>query len=258
MSPTTLLGAHCTPPGLPVPAKVEQRGWAAKRGTQWHMLYGFLGTAWRTVALLCQASLYCRSPLGCGSPGHSSGWKGISLGFNWKDASLNLVNARIPHSWAVVAELLTMAEAGPLSWDEPLCGPQLIRRLGARRRWGWGSFKDDSWRCSLDGRSSCDFSNRYAQKQSQCKCKTSLGTSSNGRVSSKLLHRIVLVPHELQGKWKHRKQGVKCGKNAPNKDISWQQEYLFGCMCGRLCHQEDKNNFNQVKSMNSEEDVIIF
>lgn len=47
----------------PEPAKVEQRGWAAKRCTQWHMLSGFLGTAWETVALLCQASLYCRSPL---------------------------------------------------------------------------------------------------------------------------------------------------------------------------------------------------
>lgn len=114
-------------PGLPVQAKVEQRGWAAKHGTQWHMLCGFLGTAWRTVVLLCQASLYCRSPLGCGSPGHSRGWKGISLGFIWKDASLNLVNASFLHSWAVVAKLLTTAvvEAVPLSWDKSLWRPLL-------------------------------------------------------------------------------------------------------------------------------------
>lgn len=57
------------------PAKAGQRGQAAKHGTQWHMLCGFLGTARRTVALLCQASLYCLEPpppppLGCSSPCH--------------------------------------------------------------------------------------------------------------------------------------------------------------------------------------------
>lgn len=50
-------------PGLSgSPAKARQRGRAAKHGTQWHILCGFLGTAWRTVALLCQASLYCLEP----------------------------------------------------------------------------------------------------------------------------------------------------------------------------------------------------
>lgn len=50
-------------PGLSVsPTKARQRGRAAKHGTQWHMLCGFLGTGWRTVALLCQASLYCLEP----------------------------------------------------------------------------------------------------------------------------------------------------------------------------------------------------
>lgn len=50
-------------PGRSVsPAKARQRGQAAKHGTQWHMLCGFLGTGWRTVALLCQASLYCLEP----------------------------------------------------------------------------------------------------------------------------------------------------------------------------------------------------
>lgn len=51
-------------PGLSVSlAKARQRGWAAKHSAQWHMLCGFLGTGWRTVVLLCQASLYCRGPL---------------------------------------------------------------------------------------------------------------------------------------------------------------------------------------------------
>lgn len=50
-------------PGLSMsPTKARQRGRAAKHGTQWHMLCGFLGTGWRTVALLCQASLYCVEP----------------------------------------------------------------------------------------------------------------------------------------------------------------------------------------------------
>lgn len=50
-------------PGLSVsPAKARQRGRAAKHGTQWHMLCGFLGTGCGTVALLCQASLYCLEP----------------------------------------------------------------------------------------------------------------------------------------------------------------------------------------------------
>lgn len=44
------------------PAKARQRGRAAKHDTQWHMLCGFLGTGWRTVAVLCQASLYCLEP----------------------------------------------------------------------------------------------------------------------------------------------------------------------------------------------------
>lgn len=103
-------------------AKARQRGWAAKHSAQWHMLCGFLGTGWRTVLLLCQASLYCRGPLGCSSPGHSRGWKGISLGSNWKDATLNSANASILYSCTVVAELLTVAmdEAGPLSWDKSL------------------------------------------------------------------------------------------------------------------------------------------
>lgn len=85
-------------------AKAGQRGRAGKHTAQWRMLCGFLGTAWRTVLLLCQASLYCRGPLGCSLPGHSRGWKGISLGFNWKDATLNSANASILYSWTVVAE----------------------------------------------------------------------------------------------------------------------------------------------------------
>lgn len=110
-------------PGLSVSlAKARQRGCEAKHSAQWHMLCGFLGTGWRTVVLLCQASLYCRGPLGCSSPGHSRGWKGISQGSNWKDATLNSANASILYLYKVVAELLTVAvaEAGPFSWDKSL------------------------------------------------------------------------------------------------------------------------------------------
>lgn len=112
---------RCTARPLGV-AKAGQRGWAAKHSAQWHMLCGFLGTGWRTVVLLCQASLYCWGPLGCSSPDHSRGWKGISLGSSWKDATLDSANASILYACTVVAELLTvaMAEAGPLSWDKSL------------------------------------------------------------------------------------------------------------------------------------------
>lgn len=121
--PNRIAVSFTAQPGLSVSlAKARQRGWAAKHTAQWHMLCGFLGTGWRTVVLLCQASLYCRGPLGCSSPGHSRGWKGISLGSNWKDATLNSANASILYSCTVVAELVTvaMAEAGPLSWDKSL------------------------------------------------------------------------------------------------------------------------------------------
>lgn len=103
-------------------AKAGQRGWAAKPSAQWHMLCGFLGTGWRTVLRLCQASLYCWGPLGCSSPDHSTGWKGISLGSRWKDGTLDSANASILYSCTVVAGLLTvaMAQAGPLSRDKSL------------------------------------------------------------------------------------------------------------------------------------------
>lgn len=82
-------------PGLSVSlGKAGQHGWAAEHSAQWDMLCGFLGTGRETVALLCQASLYCRGPFGWSSPGHSKGWKGISLS-NWKDAILNSRNASI-------------------------------------------------------------------------------------------------------------------------------------------------------------------
>lgn len=49
---------HCMARPLSVSlAQARQRGWAAKHSAQWHMLCGFLGTGWRTVVLLCQASL---------------------------------------------------------------------------------------------------------------------------------------------------------------------------------------------------------
>lgn len=135
-------------PGLSVSlAKARQRGWAVKHSAQWHMLCGFLGTSWRTVVLLCQASLYCRGPLGCSSPNHSRGWKGISLDSNWKDATLNSADASIPHSCAVVAEMLTVAmvEAGLLSWDKSLGRTTLsLTVYKSPRGWGW-ALEDNKW-----------------------------------------------------------------------------------------------------------------
>lgn len=143
-------------PGLSVSlAKAGQRGWAAKHSAQWHMLCGFLGTGWRTVVLLCQASLYCRGPLGCGLLGHLRGWKGISLRSNWKDATLDSTNASVLYSCAVVAELLTVAvaEEGPLTRDKSRHTTTLPLRSSTNpKEVGGGAFRDKTqWAVQLKG-----------------------------------------------------------------------------------------------------------
>lgn len=145
------------------------------------MLCGFLGTAWRTVALLCQASLYSRGPLGCSSPGHSRGWKGILLASNWKDATLNSVNANILYPCTVVAEMLTaaMAEAGPLSWDKPHCHSNSLQitkqfREAIQRQYAMGcpaTRVSPKWPCAAELETadligvSCIFGNHYVQQR---------------------------------------------------------------------------------------------
>ena len=71
-------------------AEAGQRGWAAKRGdTMAHVVWFPGNGSENTGAIVPGIIIPLGGPSARAPQGHSRGWKGISLGLNWRDATLN-------------------------------------------------------------------------------------------------------------------------------------------------------------------------